>query len=79
MIWFSKELDIAYPQIISASREARDFCKKGKLIYIKISTRWAQSGFCNFKRLEMRSETMKAFIETKSLKNIKYDYALISE
>ena len=79
MIWCLKKLDIAYPQIILVSREAKDFCKKGKLIYIKKSTRWAQSSFCNVKRLEMRSETMKAFIETKSLKNIKYDYALISE
>ena len=41
---------------ISTSSYARDFFKKSKLIYIEKSTRWAQSGFCNFNRLEMTSE-----------------------
>ena len=58
MIWYLKELDIAYPQIISASREARDFCKKGKLIYIKKSTRWAQSGVCSSNCLETAKTTV---------------------
>jgi len=43
---------------ISASRNARNFFKKGKLIFITISLRWAQSGFCSFNRLEVTSKTI---------------------
>ena len=48
--------DIASTKNISASREARNFLKKGKLIFIKKSLRWAQSGFCSFNRLEVTSK-----------------------
>ena len=38
MILYLKELDMAFPQIMSAFREARDFCKK-KTIKTLIKTK----------------------------------------
>ena len=48
---------------ILASRKARNFCKKGKIIFIKNSLRWAQSGFCSFNRLEVTSKTINLYQE----------------
>ena len=48
---------------ISASRKAKNFFKKGKLIFIKKSSRWAQSGFCSFNRLEVTSKTINLYQE----------------
>ena len=64
-----KSIESSSKRNILVSIEAKYFFKKGKLIYIEKSTRWAQPGFCSFKRLEMTSKTMKTFIETKSLMN----------
>ena len=46
------EIDITLTFVILASGEARYFFQKSKLIYIKKSQRWAQSGFCGSSRLE---------------------------
>ena len=64
-----KKLETASIKDISAFRYARDFSKKSKLIYIKKSTRWAQSGYCSLNRLEMASKTVKTFFITLRLKN----------
>ena len=48
---------------ILASRKARNFCKKGKIIFIKNSLRWAQSGFCSLNRLEVTSKTINLYPE----------------
>ena len=55
--------DIASTKNISASREARNFLKKGKLIFIKKSLRWAQSGFCSFNRFEVTSKTINMYLK----------------
>ena len=48
---------------IMASRKARHFCKKGKIISIEKSLRWAQSGFCSFSRLEVTNKTINLYPE----------------
>ena len=48
-------------QDISASRVARYFFQKNKIIYIKKSKRWVQPGSDSFDYLEMANEIIKTF------------------
>ena len=57
----SKNSASPFSSDISASRAARKFFFKSKLIYIEKSKRWAQSAYCSFNRLEMASKTVKLF------------------
>ena len=63
------KIDITLTFVILASGEARYFFQKSKLIYIKKSKRWAQSGLCSLSRLEMASKRVNLNKELLACKN----------
>ena len=70
-LWEKKKIkiDITLTFVILASGEARYFFQKSKLIYIKKSRRWAQSGFCSSSRLEMASKRVNLNQKSLACKN----------
>ena len=65
------KLGIPFTLNISTSGRAWEIFKKNKMIYIKKSTRWVQSGICNFFRSRMTTKRVKTVIFKVAKKLIK--------
>ena len=67
-------------QDISASRAARYFFQKSKIIYIEKSKRWVQSGSGSYNRLETANKIINTFPKHKICsKMIRQDYMLLTK
>ena len=64
------KLGIPFTLDISTAGRTREIFKKSKMIYIKKSTRWVQSGFRSFIRLEMADKTVKIYPQFFFVSNI---------